>query len=117
MGGIFSFITGIVSGAGERVEASDLAGMLEKKDGLLLIDCRTVGEFKSGHIHGSINLPLGELASSELIGAAGRVVVYCASGVRSVKARSIIAGAGVKDVSDLKGGINAWIGEGRKVVK
>lgn len=117
MGGIFSFITGIVSGTGERVEAADLAGMLDKKDGLLLIDCRTEGEFKSGHIHGSVNVPLDQLASSEFIVKAGRVVVYCASGVRSVKARNIIAGAGVKEVSDLKGGINAWLGEGRKVVK
>lgn len=117
MGDIFSFIKGIVSGGGERVEAADLARMLDQNDGLLLVDCRTTGEFKSGRIPGSLNVPLDMLASSDLVGKAGRVVVYCASGVRSVRARKIIAEAGVKEVFDLKGGINAWIGEGRKVVK
>lgn len=117
MGGIFSFITGMASGGGERVAAADLAKMLEKKDSLLLIDCRTAGEFKGGHIHGSLNVPLDQIASSGLFVQDVRVVVYCASGVRSVKARSIIARAGVKEVSDLKGGINAWLGEGLKVVK
>lgn len=116
-GDMFSFITGIVSRGGERIEAADLAGMLDKKEGLLLVDCRTQGEFENGHIPGSLNVPLDELASSNLVGKAERVVVYCASGVRSVRARKIIAGAGVKEVVDLRGGINAWLGEGRNVLK
>ena len=117
MGGIFSFITGIVSRGGERIEAVDLAGILDKNDGLLLVDCRTTGEFENGHIPGSFNVPLDELASSDLVCKAERVVVYCASGVRSVRARKIIASAGVKEVVDLRGGINAWLGEGRQVLK
>lgn len=117
MSDLFSFISGIVSGKGGRIESAGLAGLLDRKEELLLIDCRTAGEFKNGHIHGSVNVPLDELASSDLYGKAGRVVVYCASGVRSLKARRVISEAGVKDVVDLTGGINSWIGEGRKVVR
>ena len=34
------------------------------KDGAVIVDVRTVGEFQGGHIKGSINLPLQSLQGS-----------------------------------------------------
>jgi hydroxyacylglutathione hydrolase len=74
-----------------------------------LIDVRARSEWIAGHIAGSRNIPLGELAA-----AAGKiedsrpVVLQCASGARSSIASSVLLANGVRDVINLPGGIDAW---------
>ena len=34
------------------------------KNGAMIVDVRSQGEFKSGHIKGAVNIPLPEIASS-----------------------------------------------------
>jgi rhodanese-related sulfurtransferase len=43
------------------------------------------------------------------------VVVYCATGNRSLTAMSLLRDRGWPDVSDLLGGYSAWVGGGRTV--
>jgi rhodanese-related sulfurtransferase len=60
------------------------------KDGALVLDVRSAGEFTAGHLPGAVNLPLSEIES-----AVGRkvkrkdqvVLLYCQSGARSGEAR------------------------------
>jgi adenylyltransferase/sulfurtransferase len=76
---------------------------------LLLVDVREGHEYAAGHLTGSINIPLSELAHrlAELP-AASAVVFMCRSGGRSRAACELAARGGVEDVGDLEGGLTAW---------
>lgn len=72
-----------------------------KTPGAVLVDVRTPGEFRSGHIPGSINLPLEALAAAPL--PQGPLFVYCRSGQRSRAACRILAqrGAAAADIGGI----------------
>ncbi len=77
--------------------------------GAKLVDVRTPGEHASGHIAGSINVPLQELGNrlAELGDKSKPIVVYCASGMRSASAASMLRRAGFAEVHDL-GSVARW---------
>ena len=70
------------------------------KMGAMAIDVRSQAEYQSGHYKGAKNIPLQELQSrlGELGDKNTAIVVYCASGMRSAKALSILTKAGFTDV-------------------
>jgi len=67
--------------------------------GALIIDVRTVGEYKNGHIQGSLNVSLNDIedAMSWLIKDVPLVVV-CETGSRSAVAEKILKTNGYKAV-------------------
>jgi rhodanese-related sulfurtransferase len=66
------------------------------EENTVIVDVRQPGEYNAGHIEGSINIPLDQLASN-LSKLAGRTVITCcASGVRSAAAKDVLAAAGIK---------------------
>ena len=69
--------------------------------GALIIDVRTTGEYSSGHIKGSLNIPLDtiEEAMSWLIKDVPTIIV-CASGSRSAVAKRILETNGYIKVND-----------------
>ena len=73
------------------------------KSGAKLVDVRTAGEYASGHLDGAVNIPLHELQKrlGELGGQDRTIVVYCASGQRSSRAKGLLRGAGFKKVLNL----------------
>ncbi|MFQ5736047.1 MAG: rhodanese-like domain-containing protein [Thermodesulfobacteriota bacterium] len=94
-----------------RVGADELMAMLDGPAAVSLIDVRTPDEFRSGHIPGSVSVPMGMLAGLDALPLKGTIVLCCASGMRSGRARNILAGMGVEAV-DLKGGVKAWVRAG-----
>lgn len=74
------------------------------------IDVRTSGEFKSNHIQGFRNMPLGSInhASTQHLSREKEVVVICQSGMRSNKASKQFKKLGFKKVTNVKGGMSAW---------
>lgn len=70
--------------------------------GAALIDVRTPGEFRAGHLDGAINIPLDELPRrlGELTPGQD-AVIYCRTGRRSGLARPILERAGHR-VHDIK---------------
>ncbi len=57
-------------------------------------------------------MPLGELADRLGELPEGRdIVVYCRSGVRSARAAGLLVEAGLGPVSNLVGGVLAWVDE------
>jgi len=70
------------------------------KMGAMAIDVRSQAEYQSGHYQGAKNIPVQELQSrlGELGDKNKAIVVYCASGMRSAKALSILTKAGFTDV-------------------
>ena len=71
--------------------------------GAQLVDVRTTGEFASGHLPSAKNIPLHELSGrlGELGAKDGALVVYCASGMRSARAKAVLEGAGFTKVYNL----------------
>ena len=70
-----------------------------KQQGAIIIDVRSPGEFKGGHIQGAINIPLQSIQSSlNKIPKGKPIITCCASGMRSSSAKSILKSAGYSDV-------------------
>lgn len=63
----------------------------------IIIDVRTPGEFKNGHIQGSVNVPLNKLGKSiDKIRKKGKpVITCCASGMRSANGASLLKRSGI----------------------
>ena len=81
-------------GLAPKVNYSDLV-----KNGAQIIDVRTPGEFKAGHIRGAVNIPLQTISSQlERIKRDKPVITCCASGMRSASAKSILKSSGFEEV-------------------
>ena len=73
-----------------------------KKNGALLIDVRSAGEFASGNAPGTINIPLQELGSRLAeISKLSPVVLCCASGTRSGMAKLLLMKNGYRNVHNI----------------
>ena len=74
--------------------------------GALILDVRTVAEYNTGHIEGSVNIPLSHLHKDNIPLDKGRVIITCCShGLRSVKAVNLLKQHGFSQVYN--GG--AWV--------
>jgi sulfur-carrier protein adenylyltransferase/sulfurtransferase len=92
-----------------QINATDLHQLLTQNDDLQLIDVRQPDEYNDFHIDGTL-MPLGQLPEFlPQIVADKPVVVYCRSGVRSMRAAEYLEQNGVKEILNLTGGILAWI--------
>ncbi|WP_406829858.1 molybdopterin-synthase adenylyltransferase MoeB [Pedococcus sp. KACC 23699] len=99
-----------------EVSATELAALLAARDrgetSFELVDVREPGERAIVSIPGARAVHLDEFRS----GAAARdlpldmpVVVHCKSGARSAEAAGLLAASGRDDVSNLTGGVLAWV--------
>lgn len=81
----------------------------------VLLDVRTVDEYRQGHIDGSLNIPLQNIHSvkNNIPDLDKPIYVHCLSGARSAQATSVLKSMGYTNVTDI-GGINSYRG---KVVK
>lgn len=94
------------------IAAEDTVPWLEM--GAQPLDVREPDELERGAIAGAVAVPLGDLP--EHVGSLpqGRpLLVYCASGLRSTTAASVLERAGVGPVVNLRGGYGAWQEAGR----
>lgn len=83
--GLLEWLTGRKAAWKEKIDA-----------GAKVIDVRSPGEFSSGHVKGSQNIPLEKIgAASEKLKKEGPLVLCCASGTRSAMAKSILKSKGL----------------------
>lgn len=81
-------------GLGPKVDYTELM-----KKGAVILDVRTKNEYASGHIKGSVNIPVDTLKNS--LGKLKKdkpVITCCASGMRSASAKSILESNGFTEV-------------------
>ncbi len=97
-------------GQGSKTDYSKLLN-----EGALIIDVRTKGEFASGHIRGSMNIPVDALKHnlSKLKNREIPIITCCASGMRSGVAKNFLLSNGYKQVYN--GG--SWASLQRKLSK
>jgi phage shock protein E len=78
---------------------------LEKlKDGALVIDVRSPGEFNSGHLPNTINIPLDEIETAlprRVKDKNQTLLLHCASGMRSGMAKQKLKSLGYANVFNL----------------
>ncbi len=77
----------------------DLKSLL-KEEGATIVDVREPGEFRYGHVEGSINLPLsGLMQQVEQYRNMGRpLILVCHSGNRSGMATQFLRAKGIQEV-------------------
>ncbi|WP_435006448.1 molybdopterin-synthase adenylyltransferase MoeB [Tundrisphaera lichenicola] len=97
-------------GAGESISPLELKELIENGSRPFVLDVRNPEEISICRIAGSTVIPLPELPNrlGELDPSIP-MVVHCKSGVRSAKAISLLKSAGFTRLSNLTGGILAWI--------
>lgn len=92
-----------------QLNSGQLASELSSDEPPLVLDVRTDNERMSGHIEGSVHIPLHELAQrAEELPGDREVVVHCASGYRSAIAMGVLEQNHEGPLSELRGGIMAW---------
>lgn len=70
------------------------------KDGGVIVDVRTKGEYAGGSIKGSLNIPLDQLTANlaKFKNKDQAIITCCASGMRSASAKSILKSKGYTNV-------------------
>jgi phage shock protein E len=82
-------------GWGPKADLNDLI----KNKNAHIVDVRTPGEFKGGHIKGSENIPLSNIANAAAkLKGKQPIVLCCASGNRSGQAADILRSKGLTEV-------------------
>jgi phage shock protein E len=77
----------------------DLSELLKK--GAVVVDVRSKGEFASGHVKGSINIPLEQIGSqAEKLKKHPHIIVCCRSGNRSGMALRTLQSKGLNNVTN-----------------
>lgn len=84
-----------IFGIGPKVDYADLV-----KQGAIILDVRSNGEYSGGHVKGSINIPVDQLSKnlSKLKDKNKPIITVCASGMRSASAKSILKSNGYTKV-------------------
>ena len=101
---MFEFISALF---GPKVNYFDL---MER--GATILDVRTKAEYQSGHVKGSVNIPLQSLSSQYgRIRKDQPVITCCASGMRSGQAKSFLRSQGFTEVHNGGG----WMSLERKL--
>jgi rhodanese-related sulfurtransferase len=77
-------------------DSDEIAKLIE--DGAEIIDVRTPSEFKSGHMQGSINIPLDSIDRQikKLRASNSTIITCCRSGQRSKMAASMLKNRGIE---------------------
>ena len=84
----------------------------------LLLDVRTEGEYKAGHIQGAVWVPRGalEFVIQDITkDPETDIVMYCRSGGRSALSVQALTKMGYKNVLNLVGGFESWVNGGNSI--
>lgn len=102
-----------------RVEPSEAAQLMAR--GYRCVDVRSIPEFEAGHPRGAYNIPFMHRGPAGMTPNAAfaaviarsfdkrdKLLMFCRSGNRSLRAAELLTGQGYTDVIDVRGG---WLGE------
>ena len=115
----FAYSKGWILANFESIDAKTAIHLLENDDNVTLLDVRTIEEYKEGHLRDATLIPVHALAQN--LGMLKseknkKVLVYCATGNRSVTASRILEENGFTPIN-IKGGIMKLQGAGIEVIK
>ena len=83
-----------------------------------VLDVRSIEEYESGHIEGSLNIYVGTVPQRiKDIPKDKPIAVICKSGTRSGFASSILLKNGITNICNIMGGMTSWKNAGYKMAK
>jgi len=121
----FSLLSLLAACSNTNVDTKDISqknfiAKLERSENVVVLDVRSVEEFKEGHIPNAINIPhneiedrlpeLNDLKDSD-------IVVYCKTGRRAAFSYEILANNGFGRIEHLDGDFSAWQENGSPIAK
>jgi len=102
----------------KETSAEEAAAQIKASSNVLILDVREPGEYAAGHIPNALNVPRGLLEpmadleypkrEPRLEDRNQKIIVHCASGVRSIFAADVLQVMGFTDVESMAGGFTAW---------
>ena len=98
------------AGAGVDISVDEALRLWQNKEAII-IDVRTPGEYRDGHIPGVVNIPLDEL--EKRIGEIPKdkkVVLICRTGSRRAQGTRLLRSKGFNNVYNSTGGMSTWKG-------
>lgn len=104
-----------------NVDAKQALLRLQKDPSWVVLDVRTSGEHRAGHIKGAKNIDVYQANfrnEVEKLDPSKSYLIHCTAGVptgRSEKALTLMHSLNFKNVYQLKGGITAWLNAGNPV--
>ncbi|MFK5974932.1 MAG: rhodanese-like domain-containing protein [Sulfurovum sp.] len=110
----FAYSKGWILANFQSITAKEAIVLIENDNNITILDVRTIGEFKSGHLRDAKLIPVQQLSNSLKMLEGDKhkkLIVYCRSGSRSVTASRILAKNGFTPIN-VKGGIIQLMGAG-----
>lgn len=103
----------------DEIEVADLRARIGDGAQVLLLDVRSKAELDTtGVLPHAVHAPMDELDRAlDELDRDGVWIVYCHSGMRSLRAVELLRERGFRSVASLRGGIVAWNAAGGEVVR
>ena len=101
-----------------KIPSINAPELFRLKNNFTILDCREQEEVELGIIPDSIWIPKAKvdlMVEKQLLDKTKPIVVYCASGVRSLLVAKTLLELGYLDVQNLDSGIEAWKSSGLKI--
>ncbi len=96
----------------KEISPIDVKKMLDSSESLRFIDVRDPWEYELVKIEKAELMPLGEFNElSQQLKQEETIIIYCHHGMRSAQACQLLLEREYANVSNLKGGIDAWADE------
>lgn len=115
----FAYSKGWILADFEFIDAKQAIVLLSDDNNVTLLDVRTIREYEEKHLKNAINIPVQALSSSLYMlkeDKRKRIVVYCRSGSRSIKASRILEENGFTPLN-VEGGIIELIRNDAEIVR
>jgi rhodanese-related sulfurtransferase len=99
------------SNAFSNLDVKSFADKIKADQNIIILDVRTPAEFAQGSLKGALNLDVSASNFKEKISSLDKeksYMIYCRSGMRSVKACNLMAENGFNKMFNLLGGYQAW---------
>lgn len=115
----YSYSKGWIMADFEFVNAKQAIVLLSNENNMTLLDVRTVQEYEEKHLKNAINIPVQTLNESlQLLNDKKdkRILVYCRSGSRSIKASRILEKSGFTPLN-IEGGIIELIRNDAEIIR
>jgi rhodanese-related sulfurtransferase len=115
----FAYSKGWILTNFQSIDAKQAMALIEEDDNITLLDVRTIQEYKQGHLRDATLIPVQALDKN--LGMLKQdknkqILVYCATGNRSIAASRILEANGFTPIN-IKGGIMDLTKEKVEIVK
>lgn len=108
---LFSSFAGLQAQNRIAVSSKQVNTMLQKDNKFVVLDVRTVDEFKDGHIKGAINIDIRQpdaFSKIDKLNRNAKYIVYCRTNHRSGIAVEHMMQSGFKTIYQMMDGFPGW---------